>query len=59
MIDESWYKLSYFYFLFLDPIAHAQLTAHLVNQKIKSQCPRQIPLQEVLMRFTDDIFDFK
>ena len=30
-----------------------------INQKIKSQGTRKIPLQDVLMRFTDAIFDFR
>ena len=33
-------------------------TALLVNQNIKSQSPRQISVQDVLLRFTDAIFDF-
>ena len=35
------------------------VTPLLVNKKVKSQWTRQIPVQEVPMRFTDDIFDFR
>ena len=39
-----------------DPLQHH--TALLVNQNIKSQSPRQISVQDVLLRFTDATFDF-
>ena len=48
--------------LFGDGINNLNLTANtplLMSQKIESWCSRQIPVQEVPMRSTDAIYDFR